>query len=261
MVNFHLIKYYINYKFKAKTAYDIHSPFVFSIINDVFDKTIMFYKFELIEAYRNRFLLQKRLIEINDLGAGSKNTKNTTRSLKNIAKTSLAPKKYCELLFRLANFINAKNKIEIGTSLGITTSYLALQNKNTPVYTIEGDKSIHKIANQLFSDIKIPNIISIKGNFDDTLIDTLNQQKSFDLIYIDGNHTYEATLNYFKLCLSKLSTNGVIIIDDIYWSKGMTKAWNDIKLNEDITITIDLFKMGLVFKNKAYTKQNFVIKY
>ena len=117
------------------------------------------------------------------------------------------------------------------------------------------------IIQQLSIYLKLSNIVSIKGNFNDTLEKTLTREKAFDFIYIDGNHTYEATLKYFNLCLPKLSKNGVIIIDDIYWSKEMTKAWSVIKLKNDVTITIDIFKLGIVFKNKAYTKQNFVIKY
>lgn len=261
MINIHLIKNYIFYQFKAKTAFDIHSPFVFSLINNVFDRSIAFYHFELIEAHRNRFLLQNETIEVKDLGAGSKINKQQKRIIKNIAKSSLAPKKYTELLFKLANFLDAKNKIEVGTSLGITSVYLAFQNTKTPLYTLEGAIEIHRIANQLFSSLKLSNIHSILGNFNDTLIKVLSKQEEFDFIYIDGNHTYEATTKYFEMCLPKLSENGVIIIDDIYWSKQMTKAWNDIKLNKETTITIDIFKMGLVFKNKSYTKQDFVIKY
>lgn len=261
-MNYHLLKNYIFYQFKAKTAYDIHSPFVFSLINEILDINTKFYNFEIIEAHRNRFLLQQnKFIEVEELGAGSKKINSKKRSIKQIAKTSLAPKKYSELIFKLANFINANNKLEIGTCLGITTSYLAAQNKKAHIYTLEGAAEIYKIANTLFNDLNLLNVNAIKGNFNDTLQNVLNKEKEFDLIYIDGNHTYDATINYFEQCISKLSENGVIIVDDIYWSKGMTKAWKDIKERNDISITIDLFKLGLVFKNKAYTKQDFVIKY
>ncbi|MDB5012369.1 MAG: SAM-dependent methyltransferase, partial [Daejeonella sp.] len=79
--------------------------------------------------------------------------------------------------------------------------------------------------------------------------------------FIDGNHRKDATLNYFEWCLPKLSNRSVVIFDDIYWSKGMQEAWNIVKEHPRVTVTIDLFWIGLVFIKSGQVKENFKIKF
>jgi predicted O-methyltransferase YrrM len=79
-------------------------------------------------------------------------------------------------------------------------------------------------------------------------------------VFVDGNHQKEATLRYFKLCLPKVHENSLLIFDDIYWSRGMKEAWNEIKAHPEVTVTVDLFWIGLVYFRKGQVKEDFVIK-
>jgi len=253
------IKKYISFRLAAKKGgHGIHSPFVFDFINNVIDNTGVFYDFDKIEEIRKELLRNNNTIKINDLGAGSKKHSSEKRKISDIAKYSLKSAKQASFLMRIANYINAENIIEIGTSLGITTMYLSLL-KQAKITTIEGDENIFKIANSNFKKLKIENINNICANFDDILPEIINKTTTIDLAFIDGNHTKEATLKYFELLKQKVHKNSVLVFDDIYWSKDMGEAWEIIKKDSKVVVSIDLFHLGLVFFKQEMPKQDFYI--
>ena len=174
----------------------------------------------------------------------------------------MKPRKYAQLLFRLVRYFKPKNIIEIGTSLGITTCYLAEGSKKSKVITLEGSPGIAAIARENFQMAKLENVHLIEGNFNDTLKNALSLSGSIDLAFIDGNHTKKATLNYFSALMKAGNEDSIFIFDDIHWSKEMDQAWNEIKNSPDVTLTIDLFFIGIVFFNKDFkVKQHFTIRF
>ncbi len=241
-----------NYK-----GHNVHSPFVFNFINNILSNDGEFYCFEEIESIRKKLLNDNRIIEIKELGAGSKVYKTNKRVISKIAKTSVISEKEAKLLFKIANYFQPKNIIELGTSLGISTLYLANVNNTSQVYTVEGDKQIYNIANSYFNLLEQNNIISYNNNFDDKLPQILEKLETVDCVYFDGNHTKDATLRYFNMVLPKVNTKTVLIFDDIYWSKDMFSAWTEIKANNKVKITIDLFCMGIVLFRTEQLKEDF----
>ena len=249
---------YINHFFSSKHGgHGVHSPFVYSFIKNVLEADGDFYDFKKIENTRNNLLQNNNTITINDLGAGSRKNKSNTRKINEIAKTSLKPANQARLLFRTANYFSPENIIELGTSLGISTLYLSSAVKNANIYTIEGDKKISNLAQKVFNTFKAKNIKLINGNFDKELPKLLKQGISPDFVYIDGNHTYDATIKYFNMLLPYVNSKSVIIFDDIYWSKSMYNAWKQITGNEKVNISIDLFWFGIIFFEKNTPKQHF----
>lgn len=244
----------------AKSKHGVHSPFVFDFIEDVLQSNKKYYSFEAIELVRKLMLSETKSINITDFGAGSKKSKSTSRSVREIAKNSLKKAAYCEMLFKIANKTNANTILELGTSLGITTSYLGKSRRNARIYTLEGCPEIAKIATKNFSTLKLNNIKLIVGNFDTTLETVLKKEPLFDLIFIDGNHQKEPTLRYFNQLLPYTNEHTVMIFDDIHWSKEMEEAWTEIIKNEKLTVTIDVFEMGIVFFRKEQLKQHFVLR-
>jgi predicted O-methyltransferase YrrM len=93
------------------------------------------------------------------------------------------------------------------------------------------------------------------------LPDLLPQVGKLDFAFIDGNHTYKATVSYFETLLKVAHNDTVFVFDDIHWSEGMEKAWNEICDNGQVTVSIDLFRMGIVFLNKDLSKQKFVTRF
>jgi len=251
---FQYIKHYFISKHKG---HDVHSPFVFSFINNILLNNGEFYCFEEIEAVRQKLLNDNRIIYITDLGAGSKIYKTNKRIISKVAKTSVISEKEAKLLFRIVNYFQPQNIIELGTSLGISTLYLSNISCKIPVYTIEGDKQILKIANSYFNLLEKKNIKSYNDNFDYRLPKILEKIETVGCAYIDGNHTKEATLRYFDMLLLKITEKSILIFDDIYWNKDMLSAWNEIKANSKVRVTIDLFYFGIVLFRTEQPKEDF----
>lgn len=215
-----------------------------------------------IEDLRKKLLARNEKIEVEDLGAGSSVVKGNLRTIASIADTSLKPAKYAQLLYRMVQHYQPATIIELGTSLGITTCYLASANPNAKVYTIEGSASIADISRENFVAAGLKNIELITGNFDDVLPGLLKKIERPDLVYIDGNHRKEPTLHYFEQIRPELSANGLMIFDDIHWSGEMETAWQDILEMDDVRLSIDLFFIGIVSMDTAFkNKQHFKIRF
>jgi predicted O-methyltransferase YrrM len=260
-----LVLNYLKYRLRATSEHGVHSPFVYDLITKVIYNKTAYYSYKNIESLREQLLNSDKKINCIDLGAGSKmidsNGSSEIKKINHIVKYSAKPAKYSQLLFRLVNYFQPSQVIELGTSLGISTSYLASANSKINVITVEGCPAIAEIANKNFKQLGLKNIEQKIGNFDTLLPLLLNKMQQVDFIFFDGNHTKEATLNYFNQCLPKTHENSVFIFDDIYWSDEMKQAWTEIKNNAKVIVTVDLFFMGIVFFRKEQVKQHFVIKF
>lgn len=259
-----LAKKYSGYYFKAQNGkgHGIHSPFVFDFIIHVLNDKKKYDCYPDTELLRKQLLANNSTIEVEDFGAGSALTPFKNRKIKAIARSSLKKKKYAQLLFRIAKYYQPKTIVELGTSFGITTCYLAAANPNSEVFTFEGSGNIAKIALDSFATANLKNIKLIEGNFEETLSANLNNIKNVDLLFIDGNHLKNATLRYFDFFLQRSTTGSIFIFDDIHWSKDMEEAWKIIQQHNTVTLTIDLFFIGLVFfSNNFKAKQHFTIRF
>ncbi len=240
----------------------MHSPFVFQFILHVLNNRSKYFPSTKIEELRKQLLTDKRVLEIEDLGAGSRTASIRKRSIQQVAKASLKPKKYAQLLYRLVKHYSPKTIIELGTSLGITTAYLASANHSAKIITIEGSGVIAVIAKENFKKLSIQNIEVIEGNFDAHLSSVISQLSTIDMVYIDGNHRYEPTMSYFHQLLPKLHNNSILIFDDIHWSAEMEKAWEEIKSHPSVQYTIDIFFLGFVFfRTEFKVTQHFFIRF
>lgn len=256
---FFSIQQYIKHLFSSIHLHGIHSPFVFKFNRDVIQSRDRYYVFDEIDALRSLLILSDKKIHHHDLGAGSKTTKKSKKRISDIAKSSSKKAKYGELLFRIAKFSEAKNILELGTSLGLGTAYLAAAKNDSKVITIEGCPNVAKVAKLNFEKLEISNIDLKIGNFDNLLPKILKKNPTFDLVFFDGNHTEEATMRYFEHCLDHIHSESIFIFDDIYWSKGMKNAWEKIIAHPHINVSVDLFQMGIVFFRKGQEKEHFTI--
>ena len=260
---FQLAKKYFHYYLTASNGkgHGIHSPFVFDFIKNVLNDKNVYDCYEPIEKLRKELLHDKKVIEVEDFGAGSLAVPSRQKKVSDITRSFLKSKKLAQLLFKIVNYYKPKTIIELGTSLGITSAYLAA-NKTSEVFTLEGSKNVAVIAENNFKKLSLENIKVIQGNFDDTLPELLLQFKNIDLAFVDGNHRKTPTLSYFQQFLEISTDDSVFIFDDIHWSADMEDAWKEIQQHSSVTLTIDLFFIGLVFFKKDFkTKQHFVIRF
>lgn len=258
MVKYSDISYFIKYLKNRKNINILMNTPMENWSTNVFNDTDK-ENFYFIEHLRQSLKNDKTLVPYFDLGAPSKHSLNLQRSIAAICKSSAQPAKYARLLYRVASQINAKNILELGTSLGISTAYLAQSAAH--VFTIEGHKSIANIAKKNFSSLAITNISQRVGYFDHILPEVLAEMQHIDLVYIDGNHQYEPTLHYFEMIKPFLNKKSIVILDDIYWSHEMARAWEKIKADPMTTCSIDIFKLGFVFFEPNLQSTNLVLSY
>ena len=269
---------YIKFLVNSSNQHGVHSPFVYNLISQCFYDELTNQKppnlikrlfrlrkenrplttpnnyrpeelksevYPLIKAYKKELLDNKDSINVTDFGAGSRVFKSNKREIAKIAKTAGITQKRAELLTRLIAYFNCNSVLELGTSLGIATAAMALKNPDTKITTIEGCPETANIAKLLFQKFELKNITSIVSDFSVFLRE--NNTLQYDLVYLDGNHQKEATLTYFNQLLVNTTAATVFIFDDIHWSKEMEEAWEIIKMNPKVTLTIDTFFWGFVF--------------
>jgi len=199
---------------------------------------------------------------VEDFGAGSALNPSRERKVSDIARHAAKPAKYGRLLYRLAYHYKCHDILELGTSLGLSTAYMASPPAVKKVTTLEGAELIAKKANQNLESLSLTHIEIITGNFDQTLALSLEKNPKPDLVFFDGNHRKEPTLRYFRQCLSTADENSIFVFDDIHWSAEMEEAWREICKSEAVTCSIDLFFVGIVFFRKDFReKQAFTIRY
>lgn len=260
MFNLRFAKDYLFHRIKAKNRHGLHSPFVYRLADTVIYDFKPKIVYDEIENLRKNLFSDSRIIKITDLGAGSKVNNSINKKVSDLAHNALKPSKLAQLLYRLAADIKPRNIIELGTCLGITTLYLQKAAPNAKVYTLEGSPETAAIAKEIFKVAGANEIELITGNFDDTLTDVISSLNQLDFVFVDGNHQKAATLKYFEWCLPKVHENTMLIFDDIYWSEGMKQAWEQIKAHPKVTVTIDLFWIGLVFFRTGQVKEDFLVK-
>jgi predicted O-methyltransferase YrrM len=243
-------------------GHGIHSPFVYQFIRQVLIDKKKYYAYSQVEEVRKRMLKDHSIITVEDKGAGSAVAKTKTRRISEIARTSLKPKKYAQLLFRMVNFYQPQSILELGTSLGITTSYLATAKPDAKIITIEGAPAVADKAVENFSRQELSNIRLVRGSFEDTLPDELAAMGKVDFAFVDGNHRKAPTLQYLEQILQYSHNDTIFVFDDIHWSQEMEEAWEAIKNHPSITCTIDLFFIGIVLlKGEFKEREHFKVRF
>ena len=244
----------------------VHSPYLFEWVRMVMSDKHAYRVWEDIESVRARMLVSDQVVEFVDYGSGvgrkGEGAKGEKR-VKDIAKGSLARAKYAQMLFRLVNWLGHQLReenrgltiVELGTSLGVTTAYLAGVDTRDKVYTYEGCEAVAKIAMDNWKELIMSNIDCRVGPIDEVQLQCSLER--VDVAFVDANHTYEASLKYFDILAQKVHEKSVVVMDDIHHSEEMERAWREICADERVTSTIDLYQMGLVFFDKHYWKRNY----
>lgn len=255
---------YLHYYITAANGkgHGIHSPFVFDFVTRVLNDRGPYPAWAAVEKLRRGLRGDERLLEIEDLGAGSAWVNGGTRSIADIARRAAKPPRLGQLLFRIARYYRPDVVVELGTSLGLSTAYLAAGAPDARVWTIEGSGSIAKTAVENLRGLGLTNVEVHMGNFDDLLDPLLEKIGPVGLAFVDGNHRGEPTLRYFESLIGRSAGSAVLIFDDIHWSREMEQAWRQIREDPRVYLTIDLFFIGLVVvRDEFKVRQGFTIRF
>jgi predicted O-methyltransferase YrrM len=258
-----LISQYIKWFLKAKNRHGVHSPFMYHFNEECLNKIYPLHIFEEIERERSILLKNQNLLTFHDPGAGSRRKGRTkgkvTREIRTIARNSLQKVRHCIFFYSLAKYLEARNILELGTSFGITTAYMAKSGAETD--TIEGAAPVADIASGIFNKLNYTNVNLHRGIFDEIIPLIKKNNKIYDLVFIDGDHRGHALLKHFEVIVKQISPTGVIVIDDIRWSKSMYEAWKTIIELEEVVVSVDLFSMGLLFFRPGMSREKFYLRF
>ena len=246
----------------------VHSPYLFEWVRMVMSDRHRFYGWDAIEAGRRKMLADTRALHYVDYGSGSRGVKGreSVRRVCDIARGSLTARRYAEMLSRLVNWLGGQLRtedkgltiIELGTSLGITTSYLATVDHRDRVVTYEGCESVANIAREGWDSLGMKNIECRVGEIDKATM--LCDIACVDIAFIDADHTHASTRDFFNMLAEKTHEKSVIVVDDIHHSAEMEEAWKEICADERVTSTMDSYQMGLVFFDKHYWRRNYKMR-
>ncbi|WP_462280545.1 O-methyltransferase [Salinivirga cyanobacteriivorans] len=254
------VKYYLTSKHGR--GFGIHSPFVYGLVKEVFmqsKRRVSQYRW--IAEMRKELENNTLLLSEGSKGEGSKVKETQYIRAGRLARRSGLPEKYIRLLVKLTNYLSLESVLELGTCCGLTSACLAKGKEQMMVHTIEGNYDRYQFALSMFTKWGVPNIAIENEYFIDVLDRFSKYDARFDMVFMDGDHAYKPTIQYFEKLIHLLNKNGVIVVDDIYWSPGMTKAWKAIQNHPSVTVTIDLYRFGLVFLHRSQAKEHFTIRF
>lgn len=254
----HHLKSYAKFLWESKNKYGVHSPFVYDFLTKGLTAdpgTGM----QIPLHYRSGLEKNHEKIKVKEFGAGSRVFKSQERQISKIAATAGINKKWGKILFQSIAYFQPDRILEIGTSLGIATAHMAAAAPDARIISLEGCPETALIAASSLKEAGMYNIEMIIGEFKDTLPKVLDQN-SFDLVYFDGNHRKAPTLAYFNQCLMDAEPSSVFIFDDIHWSAEMEEAWQTIKSNPKVSLSIDAYQWGMVFFHQGRAKEHFTLR-
>ncbi len=247
---------------RHRKGHGIHSPFLFKLVHQVWQQEIPPADEQKMKHLARSNPSDHAIVDCNRAGAGSHISQKKMRRISSIFQSSGIPNRYGRLLHRVTAFYQPQLVLEFGTSLGISSAWMALGCPRARVYSVEAVPALAEKARQNHQEIDVQNIQVVTMDFNALIHKNELPQAASCLIFIDGDHTFKATLELFKYAVQNFySEQLVVIIDDIHWSAGMEQAWKQIQQHERVRVTLDIFRMGLVFFDSNLSRQNFIIKY
>ena len=212
-----------------------------------------------LRYFRKIFLQSTDVLEVIDKGSGSQHFKSGSRNVKDIAKYAGMPWHKTKLINKIISYLNIETALELGTSVGLGSLAMAVNHTKSIIETVEACPNTSAYAINKFKELDLENIRVFNYDFS-FFLNNISQYKAYDLIYIDGHHNKESTLEYFDLIQKHIHEYSLVILDDIYWSKGMQAAWQIICKQENVKVSIDLYFWGIIFFNPDLSKQHYKIR-
>jgi predicted O-methyltransferase YrrM len=227
---------------------------------------------ERIELMRKLMLTSPQPLTITDFGAGKEHkfdtgdtmTRNVSvRTLGDMTNSSKKPH-WAYLLFQIVRALKPESCLELGACVGISASYQAAAlelNGRGKLITLEGADVLAARSARTLEELGLDKRATVRlGPFADTLDGALTDLEPLDYAFIDGNHIESATLEYMEKLLPRVSSEAILVFDDIYWSEGMRRAWKTVAADERFALTLDMGTIGFgVVSGSATGRQSLTL--
>lgn len=143
----------------------------------------------------------------------------------------------------LCNLGYNKNVFEIGTYRGRTTYALSQYAETVTTFDLGTNTSLEShlysdyTVGQIYKENNCKNVTQLIGN--SLEFDFTPYYNKFDLVYLDGGHTYDIVKNDFLVSEKLIKHGGWIIIDDMGWPE-VKDAITELKNTYHIEILRDI---------------------
>jgi predicted O-methyltransferase YrrM len=189
-----------------------------------------------------------------------------TLTVGDVSRRASTHPKWALMMFRLIRETKPEKCLELGTCLGVSSAYqaAALQlNGHGSLVTLEKSEVRVSKALQHVDKLGLANVKALPGLFSDTLPSVLSTHTPVEFAFIDGHHDGHATIEYFRqIAPHTVAGRSILIFDDIDWSTDMKQAWQTIKNDERMYLTVDLFKWGIgVIGDNHAPKQSYKLAF
>jgi predicted O-methyltransferase YrrM len=242
---------FLSYYRRALTVYQLHSPFVYALVQAVLEDRRRYYAFTAIERLRAATVALRETIDMRDWGTGGGPRPGGLRrvAIGRLARRAASSPAQGRWLFRLVQWLDAGRRLELGASLGFGTAYLAAPHSRGHVIALEGDAACAARARENLRRLGLPHAEVRAGRFEEALGGALNDLGGVDLVLFDGDHRGAATRAYFEQCLPYGHARTAYVFDDVYASPDMTAAWRAVQHHPAVTLTVDWFDLAVAFAN------------
>jgi predicted O-methyltransferase YrrM len=254
------INQYLLHRWRAQGKSSLRSPFVLDFYEQVL-KAVSTKETNATAAFARSLRKDKTTIQRKDFGAGhgGKGGGSYPSSIAETARRSSRRHGEGRLLYAMVKHYQPQRMLELGSHLGISTLYQAqAMPTEGQCISLEGDPTLARLAQKHLDTFNLKNVRIVEGAFAATLPDLGLAEFRPDYVFLDGDHRYEPVLQYVAAILPHMPPQSILILDDIYWSKGMARAWKALCAMEECTITIDLFYFGICFVRMPEAKAHFV---
>ncbi len=254
-----LLPAWLEYFLEAVDDHSLHSPYLFALYREVFKKGLRSPLPGPVRQVRAECRKRDEPVDTSNPGAGSRKGRRV-RKVRDIARISGSTERTCRLLLALVRYYRPARIVELGTSLGLGTLCLAARPEGR-VFTFEANETLAGLAGENFKKAGLTNVTLIKGDIDQTLPQFVSGAQKIDFVFIDANHTEAALIRYYRMLMPLMNAGGVMVVDDIRWSPGMYRGWNRLIKLEEVTLSVDLLRMGLLIFVPEFIKTHYYIEY
>lgn len=250
---------YLTHRLSAKTRHGTHSPFVYKLTDEVIYDFSEKKPYLAVEQQRKKLLNDDRRVVLDGLAVHPNFSKRRGIPVKQLVKMLLKKPKVDQLIFRLMVNQQPESILELGTSLGVTTAYLSKGAPKSSVVTVEQHSILGDMAGYPSSVLALDNVEMLNLN-----LEQLRAKMAFevvDVICINSALPEDMVLQYFEFCTTIVNQRSMVIIDSIYLNERRKAIWTAIKHHSKVTVTIDLFWIGLVYFKTDQAEEHFKIKF
>lgn len=241
---------------RYRKGYGVHSPFVFNLITKVIEERCSYYSFYDIELIRKQLLFRDNIITYPDRQQKGVVRSRTVGEI--VGREAIKPK-HGALLFRLTNYFKSKNILQLGPSMGLSTLYLTSYATGLKCIALENIPEFASIA-QIAFDKAARNPVDLRtGSYKELLPQALKDIKQLDFVFFNTLYEQQNNIWLFNECVKQVHNETIFVFEGIKASRKMREFWKEVCSYPEVTVTVDLYSMGIVFFNKKLHKRDYIV--